>query len=189
MDKAYPIIILKNVNFYNLAFIHKIKDQLINDDCNEQLNVINHYFRLREFAFKFIKKSQQVKLDTNFSTKFKKSLCFAKIMKQYLYRGKFIDGKMMYMLTVADFQTFPRPYMLRVFTVENKNLYIVDYEQKIYNSEKIFLENNIDKINQFIDIQEHKKANILFEGPVKLNFKMRRQNSKSLLSNFSFGSG
>ena len=79
--------------------------------------------------------------------------------------------------------------MLRVFTVENKNLYIVDYEQKIYNSEKIFLESNIDKINQFIDIQEHKKANILFEGPVKLNFKMRRQNSKSLVSNFSFGSG
>lgn len=52
--------------------------------------------------------------------------------------------------------------MLRVFTIENKNLYIVDFEQKIYNSEKIFLENNIDKINQFIDIQEHKKANILF---------------------------
>lgn len=54
------------------------------------MNVIKKYFRLRSFAFKFIKKSQEVKLDTKFSTKFKKSLCFAKVMKHYLYRGKLI---------------------------------------------------------------------------------------------------
>jgi hypothetical protein len=151
--------------------------------------IINKFFRLRNFAYKFIKKSQEVKLDTKFSTKFKKSLCFAKVMRQYLYRGKLIEGRMMYMLTVNNFEAFPRPYLLRVFTIEHKSLYSVDCEQLVFNSEKIYLENNLDRINHFLDIQDHRRVNIL-DGPYKIIGNLKRQNSKStLVSNFSFGSG
>jgi hypothetical protein len=118
LDGKFPLVKLSSATFYNLSFLHKIRNELeACEDCEGQLAIINKFFRLRNFAYKFIKKSQEVKLDTKFSTKFKKSLCFAKVMRQYLYRGKLIEGRMMYMLTVRDFGAFPRPYLLRVFTI------------------------------------------------------------------------
>lgn len=104
LDGKFSRVRVSNPHFFNLSFLHKIRSELVaSEDCGEQLEAINKFFRLRNFAYKFIKKSQEVKLDTKFSTKFKKSLCFAKVMKQYLYRGKLIEGKMMYMLTVKNF--------------------------------------------------------------------------------------
>jgi len=50
-----------------------------------------------------ISRSKELSLSSNFSAKFRKSLCFAKIMYQVLYKGKFIDAKAMYMLTIQDF--------------------------------------------------------------------------------------
>jgi hypothetical protein len=93
------------------------------------------------------------------------------------------------MVTVKDFGVFPRPYLLRVFTIEHKSLYSVDCLQVIFKSEKIYLENNLDLINHFLDIQDHRRVTIL-DGPYKPIGKMKRPNSKStLVSNFSFGSG
>jgi hypothetical protein len=42
-------------------------------------------------------------LNSNFSAKLKKSLCFAKNMKKILRRGKFVDVKAMHMLTIQNF--------------------------------------------------------------------------------------
>ncbi len=91
LDKKFATLMLKNVSFGNLSFIQRLKSELtLNGDGFEQLKLIKKHLMLRNFACLLIKKSQEVKLDTKFSTKFKKSLCFAKIMKQYLYRGKLI---------------------------------------------------------------------------------------------------
>ena len=64
-----------------------------------------------------ISRSKELTLNSNFSAKFKKSLCFAKTMRQVLYRGKFVETKAMYMLTIQDFDVYPRPYLLRVFNL------------------------------------------------------------------------
>lgn len=132
LGNKYPIVIMRQVSFGNISFLDQLIPALIeNDNCDEQLNVIKKHFKARNFVKKFIKKSKEVKLIARHETKFRKSLCFCKLMKKYLYRGKYIDGKMMYTLTVKDFEEMPRPYMLRVFTIESKSLYSVDFDQII----------------------------------------------------------
>jgi hypothetical protein len=56
--------------------------------------------------------------------------------------------------------------------------------------EKLFLESNLDKIYESIDIISHKIAYIQLDGPARSNPKSKRMNSKSsLFSNYSFYSG
>lgn len=81
-----------------------------------------------------VSRSKEFTLSTNFSTKFKKSLCFAKVMKQILYKGKFVETKAMYMLTIKDFEVCPRPYLLRVFNLESRSLYSFDFEKIVFMS-------------------------------------------------------
>lgn len=49
------------------------------------------------------------------------------------------QGKIMYMLTVKEFATFPRPYSFRIFTLDKCTIVSVDASRTIYNMEKIFL--------------------------------------------------
>lgn len=56
--------------------------------------------------------------------------------------------------------------------------------------EKHFLENNLDKIHENVDVLGYKQAVILLEGPAKSLPKSKRINSKStIFSNYSFCSG
>ena len=57
------------------------------------------------------------------------------------------QGKIMYMLTVKEFATFPRPYSLRIFTLDRGTMVSVDAHKTIYNKEKIFLESKLNNIN------------------------------------------
>ncbi len=54
-------------------------------------------------------------------------------------------------------------------------------------TEKIHLENHLDKVNQFIDILGAKQANIIMEPLPNIVHKPRRLNSKSsIISNHCF---
>lgn len=118
LHKQYPKIILKNAEFNSLAFINRLRDKLIEtDDSGEHLKIIQKYFKLRSIYRKLTRRSKELQLENNFSTKFKISLCFAKKAKQILYKGKRIEVDAMYMLTIRDFDIYPRTYLLRVFNL------------------------------------------------------------------------
>ena len=59
VDGKFKMVQVCDATFFNLSFLHKIKMELAAcEDCSEQMAVINKFFRLRNFAYKFIKKSQ-----------------------------------------------------------------------------------------------------------------------------------
>ena len=61
---------------------------------------------------------------------------------------------------------------------------------KIHMPEKLFLESNLEKINECVDILNNKMGYIMIDGPARTTPKNKRINSKStILSNYSFGSG
>lgn len=154
------------------------------------MKIIEKYFILRNIYRKLTHRSKQMQLDNNFSTKFKTSLCFAKKTQQILYKDKKVDVLAMFMLTVSNFEVCPRTYLLRVFNLKAESLYSFNVELKIEMQEKLYLENNLDKIYEHVDIIGYKQAIIMMEGPAKSIPKSRRINSKStILSNYSFGSG
>ena len=79
------------MEYGNLAFVNKLRNELQStEDCLLQLTIIKKYYRLKEFGQRMVTRSREFTLTTNFSTKFKKSLCFAKTMKQILYKGKLV---------------------------------------------------------------------------------------------------
>lgn len=84
--------------------MNKLREKLLlSEDCGEHLKIIEKYFKLRNIYRKLTKKTKDLQLENNFSSKFKISLCFAKKTKQIMYKGRKVDVAAMYMLTVRDF--------------------------------------------------------------------------------------
>jgi hypothetical protein len=48
-----------------------------------------------------------------------------------MYKEKKVDTDAMFMLTVKDFETYPRKYQLRIFNLESESLYSFDIKMDI----------------------------------------------------------
>ena len=101
--------------------------------------VVSKFFKLRKFVQRFIAKSKEIKLNTTPAIQFKRSFCLVQRSNKFLYQGRVTRGKVVFVMRVLDFEVMPRPYLLRVFSIESNPAIPVDIVQTIYSNDKAYI--------------------------------------------------
>lgn len=126
------------MDFNSFQEISLIKDKLSKEKtCKDKLKLTCKYIWTRFFISKLKDHIKSVTVMTDFQISFRNRAIFSKLFNNFIYKRKHVSTNIVFTLSVESLLEFPRPYVLRIFTV-HKGPIVVDITTKIYNKDKLF---------------------------------------------------